>query len=336
MSTGAKADFTDLAGDFGQKWNRFWFAPANPLSVCVLRILVGVLAAAHFLELGQGLNEWYASDGVAPPAAVRRLLELTNSGTEFRYSYLNGIPASGVLTVVHVLAIVASLAFAIGFLTRLSGLFTLVALLAYIHRMPQVAGHVEPVLTFLIAYLCVAPAGAWLSLDRRLFGSSKENAALRMILGAADAPVAANVALRLTQVHLAMFYAMMGLTKLYGDAWWEGTAVWILLAQTQSRPLDLTGIRRWGQIGEYVVNFWTHAIVYFELAFGILVWTRIGRPVLLWLSVAIWLSVIVATGHLLFGLTMLAANVAFLPGSVFASLVRCSESGQVAQAAAAA
>jgi hypothetical protein len=280
-----------------------------------------VLAAAHFLELGQGLSVWYASDGVVPPAAVRRLLELTNSGVEYRYSYLDGLPASSALVVMHVLAIVASLAFAVGFLTRVSGVLTLAALLAYVHRLPQVAGHVEPVLSFLIGYLCIAPSGARLSVDRRLFGSTKGATTLQWVLGAAEAPVAANVAMRLTQVHLAMFYAMMGLTKLYGDAWWEGGAVWILLAQTQSRPLDLTGIRRWGQIGEYLLNFWTHAIVYFELAFGILMWTRIGRPVLLWLSVLIWLSVILATGHVLFGLTMLAANVAFLPPSVCEPLV---------------
>ena len=335
MATATKADFTDLAEDFGQKWNRFWFAPASSLPMCVLRILVGLLAAAHFLELGQGLNIWCANDGVVPPAAVRRLLELTSSGTEYRYSYLNGLPASSALLVIHVLAIVASLMFAVGLLTRISGLLTLAALLAYVHRIPQVAGHAEPVLSFLIAYLCIAPSGAWLSLDRRLFGSSKDNATLRIVLGAADAPVAANVALRLTQVHLAMFYAMMGLTKLYGDAWWEGSAVWILLAQTQSRPLDLTSIRRWGQIGEYVVNFWTHAIVYFELAFGILIWTRIGRPILLWLSVLIWASVILVTGQLLFGLTMLAANVAFLPAKAFEPLVPRSRAAQEPTAVAA-
>jgi hypothetical protein len=336
MASTTKTDFADLADDFGQKWNRFWFAPADSLPVCVLRILVGLLAAAHFLELGQGLNVWYASDGVVPPAAVRRLLELTTSGTEYRYSYLNGLPASSALVAMHVLAIGASLMFAVGFLTRISGLLTLAALLAYVHRVPQVAGHVEPVLSFLIGYLCIAPSGTWWSLDRRLFGSSKAHATLKMILGTEDQPVASNVALRLTQVHLAMFYAMMGLTKLYGDAWWEGSAVWILIAQTQSRPLDLTVIRRWGQIGEYVVNFWTHAIVYFELAFGILIWTRIGRPILLWLSVLIWLSVIVATGQLLFGLTMLAANVVFLPASVFEPFGRRAEAAGASPAAVAA
>ncbi len=336
MATGAKTDFTELAEDFGQKWNRFWFAPANPLPVCVLRIFVGMLAAAHFLELGQGLNVWYASDGVVPPAAVRRLLDLTSSGVEYRYSYLDGLPVSSALVVIHVLAILASLAFALGLLTRISGLLTLAALLAYIHRLPQIAGHVEPVLSFLIFYLCIAPSGARLSLDWRLFGSSKSKATLAWIVGSSDAPEVANVALRLTQVHLAMFYAMMGLTKLYGDAWWEGSAVWILLAQTQSRPVDLTGIRRWGQIGEYLINFWTHGIVYFELAFGILIWTRIGRPIVLWLSVLIWVSVIIATGHVLFGLTMLAANAAFLPAAVFEPFVRRPRVPETLPAAAAA
>ena len=320
----SETTFTDAVEDFGQRWNRWWFSPADALSACVLRICVGLLAAAHFLDLGYRLNVWYASDGAVPPAAVRRLFELTASGEEYRYTYLAAFPASTGLWIVHGLAILLAVAFAAGLLTRITGLLTLAATLAYVHRFPQVAGHVEPVLCFLTGYLCVAPSGSCLSIDRRLFASAKKSSLLPRIVGATDAPVAANVGLRLIQVHLAMFYAMMGLTKLYGDAWWEGTAIWILLAQTQSRPLDLTGIRRWGQAGEYLVNFWTHAIVYFELAFGVLIWTRIGRPVLLWLSVVIWLSIIVATGHMLFGLTMLAANVAFMPAGAFEPLAGSS------------
>jgi hypothetical protein len=316
------ATFTDVVEDFGHRWNRFWFSRADALRACVLRICVGLLAAAHFLDVGYRLNVWYASDGAVPPAAVRRLLELTASGEEYRYTYLNAFPASTGLWIVHGLAIFLALAFAAGLFTRITGLLTLAATLAYVHRFPQVAGHVEPVLCFLTGYLCIAPSGSRLSIDRRLFGSAKKDSLLPRIIGATDAPLAANIGLRLMQVHLAMFYAMMGLTKLYGDAWWEGTAIWILLAQTQSRPLDLTGIRRWGQAGEYLLNFWTHAIVYFELAFGILIWTRIGRPVLLWLSVLIWVSLIVATGHVLFGLTMLAANIAFLPAGALEAAAR--------------
>jgi hypothetical protein len=192
-------------------------------------------------------------------------------------------------------------------------LLTLVVLLAYVHRMPQVAGYLEPVLCFLIPYLCIAPSGTMLSLDRRLFGSAKKGSLTSVLMGPSEPSAAANIGLRLIQVHVAMFYAMLGLTKLYGDAWWDGNAIWLLLAQTQSRPLDLTGLRRLGTIGEYLLNFWTHAVVYFELAFPVLIWTRLFRPIVLAVSVVIWLSVIVATGQLLFGLAMLATGIAFLP-----------------------
>jgi hypothetical protein len=311
MSVSSSTTDRSLAEDFGERWNRFWFTPADPRLAALLRIIVGLLAVAHFVDLGRGLSLWYASDGVLPPAAVRQLLELTGGDPEFHRSYLNLFPASSALTAVHVLAIVAALAFAAGFLTRISGILTLIATLAYVHRVPQVAGHVEPVLSFLLLYLVIAPSGACLSIDRLLFGG-KKGALGWLLVGSCDPSIAANIGLRLIQVHLAMFYAMMGLTKLYGDAWWQGESIWLLIAQTESRPLDLTGIRRMGQIGEYLLNFWTHAVVYFELVFPVLVWTRIGRPILLGLSVLIWLSLIVVTGQVLFGLTMMAAGIAFL------------------------
>jgi uncharacterized membrane protein YphA (DoxX/SURF4 family) len=332
MNERSSTNTSNLTDEFGQRWNRFWFTPADPLPACVMRIVVGALAAAHFFDLSRGLSQFYASDGILPPTAVRRLLELTSGESNFHYSYLNGIPASTELWAIHFLAIAFSLAFAIGLFTRVAGVLTLVAVLAYVHRVPQVAGHIEPVLSFLIGYLCIAPSGACLSLDRRLFGSAKKTSPMRMLSGSSEPSVAANVGLRLIQVHLAMFYVMMGLTKLYGDAWWDGSGVWILLAQTQSRPLDLTGIRRFGAIGEYALNFWTHTIVYFELAFGILIWTRIGRPILLSLSILVWLSLTIATGHLLFGLTMLTAGFAFLPADFLRVFSRQPENTTVALA----
>src|SRR4051794_28157658 len=171
---GSETTFTDLVEDFGQRWNRFWFTPADALPACVLRICVGLLAAAHFLDVGYRLNVWYASDSAVPPTAVRRLLELTASGEEYRYTYLDAFPASTGLFIVHGLALVLALAFAAGFLTRITGLLTLAALLAYVHRFPQVAGHIEPVLCFLTGYLCIAPSGSRLSIDRRLFGGAKK------------------------------------------------------------------------------------------------------------------------------------------------------------------
>ena len=77
MSSSTSTTPSDRAEVFGERWNRFWFTPADPLPAAVLRIVIGLLAAAHFVDLGRSLSLWYASDGALPPAAVGRLLKLT-------------------------------------------------------------------------------------------------------------------------------------------------------------------------------------------------------------------------------------------------------------------
>jgi uncharacterized membrane protein YphA (DoxX/SURF4 family) len=307
--------FTELTEAIGRAWNRFWFTPADTLPCCILRIATGAIATAHLLSLSPDLGRWYSRDGLLPPGAVSTLLGLLSGGdtTNYHYSYLGVFPAGTELWVVHIAAIAVAIAFMVGLFTRLSGLLTLVAVLAYVHRVPFVAGDLEPVLVFLLAYLIIAPAGAYVSVDRWLSQLRTKNARAE----ARQPSVTANIALRLIQVHTAMFVAMMGLSKLYGDAWWGGGAIWVLLAQTESRPLDLTGIRRAGQLGEFFLNFWAHAVVYIELAFPIVIWNRLARPLVLALAATVWLSLALATGSLLLALALIAASASFVPAEFY-------------------
>lgn len=308
---------SELLEALGRGWNRFWFTPEDPLPCCVLRMGTGLLAVAHFASLGIDLERWYGKGGLLSSTAVATLLAASGEDASYRFSYLSQFAGAGELWGVHACAIVAAILFTLGLSTRISGVFTLIGVLAYVHRIPLVAGHLEPVLVFLLAYLILAPSGARLSLDallrrrQRLPGSSPQSVA------EVEPSVAANIGLRLIQVHTAMFCAMMGLTKLYGDAWWEGNAIWLLMAQTESRPFDLTSIRNAGQFGEYLVNFWTLGILYFELAFPVLVWNRLLRPFLVLIGVIVWALIILVTGQLLFGLAMVIASAAFLPAEFF-------------------
>jgi hypothetical protein len=195
-------------------------------------------------------------------------------------------------------------------------------MLAYVHRAPLIAGHLEPVLGFLLLYLCIGPSGANFSVDQ-WFARRKQDPMAPPI----QPSMLANLSLRLIQVHTAMFFLMMGLTKLNGEGWWTGIAIWSLLAQTQSRPLDLSFFQRGGQVGEYFVNFWTHAVVYYELAFPVLIWNRHARPLLLGIGVVVWVSLVLASGLLLFGLTMIAATAAFVPAETYRALFARSAAG---------
>jgi hypothetical protein len=306
--------FSELSERIGAAWGRFWFTPADPARCAVLRIAAGLLAIAHLASLGGDVDRWYAKDGLLTPDAVSNLFRLTEDDASFRYTYLGGF-GSRDIRLVHWAAIAAAAAFTLGLVTPLSGALTAAALLAYVHRLPQVMGYLEPVLVFLVLYLTISPSGTRYSLDQLLFRRKAPPPAG----GAGAAGVAswvgtaANIGLRLIQVHLAMFYVMMALTKLYGDAWWQGDAMWYLVAQTHSRPVDLSVLRSWGRSGALLINFWTHAVLYYELVFPILIWNRLARPLVLLLGVVIWLSLIVATGQLLFGLAMLVASAAFLP-----------------------
>jgi hypothetical protein len=313
----AATSFGDLLEQFGQGWNRFWFTPADPLPCAIIRLLTGLLAALYLADQTASLSLWYAPDGLLTPEVVDRLLEITSGGQpQYHFSYLRYLQGPWLLAA-HGLAICAALALAAGWWTRTSNVLTLLAVLAYVHRAPQVAGHVEPLLAMLLAYLLLAPAGRCCSLDAWWRGRRAAAASNPAVTSAGEADgcsasVAANVSLRLIQVHLAMFTAMMGLTKLYGDAWWDGSALWVLLAQTESRPWDLTGLRQAGDLGEYLLNAWSHLVVAFELTLPVLIWNRGARLIVRPLAVLVWGSLVLATGLVLLALALGTALIAFV------------------------
>src|SRR5207237_9375533 len=118
-------------------------------------------------SLGIEIDRWYGSDSLLPPPAVASLIQLASAGQEanYHYSYLGYLNGTQ-LSIVHALAVAIAAAFACGLITRATGVLTLVNVLAFVNRVPQVTGLVEPVLAFLLAYLCIAPSGACLSIDR--------------------------------------------------------------------------------------------------------------------------------------------------------------------------
>ena len=110
----------------------------------------------------------------------------------------------------------------------------------------------------------------------------------------------------------------MGLSKLAGQVWWEGAAVWVLISQVRSRPIDLTFLRE----QRFVLEAWTHAIVAFELVFPVLVWKPLLRPLLSGLALVMWILLALLTGLAGFCLVMLVASAAFLPPKFYQRLAQ--------------
>jgi len=299
-----RAYFRDLSTAFGQGWTRFWFAPTDPLPLCCLRIIVGAVACYSVLSYSWDLIALFGPRGMVPVGVVEAL-----GSSDFRWSYLDYLPTSGSLWAAHWVGVAVTALFACGVWTRLTGLLSLVVTLAYWHRGPMLTSEMDYVLAFLLLYLNVGPCGDYLSITSRW----------RRNLPPVRPRFSATLALRLIQVHLAVVYLMMGIGKLsYSDVWWNGEGVWWLIRKPESTWFDWT----WLAGHELAVNAWTHAIVAYELAFGVLIWNRWARPLLLLWGVVHWGLLAPLTGMGPFCLLMLAGSLAFVSSPVLSIVLR--------------
>jgi hypothetical protein len=304
MTNQVSAYFGRLFSAFGQGWTRFWFTPSDPATLSAMRVLVGLLAVYLHGTLLFDLVALFGPNGLLPTAEIAPL-----EGTTF--SYLNYLTTPGELWTVHLIGMAVLALFTVGFWTRATSILALVVFLSDVHRAPMITGPTEPIVAMLLAYLCLAPCGQRFSLDCWL--------ATRR--GHATAPAdsrlstAATIATRLVQVHLALWVAMMGFSKLTGDTWWSGLGIWWLIARPESRLVDFS----WLHTSPRLIDFWTHAVVFFELSFPILVWIPLARPLMLAAGLVVWTSLALVTGDITFAVALAIASMAFVSPSLIAA-----------------
>ncbi len=310
MRAAVSSYWNELTDQFGSGWNRFWYTPADPYKLGVIRIATGVVALVFQLTYSADLSRWFGPDGLLPVAKVQQLGGLNRVSWSYFNDQLCSTP--GEIWFAHLVGTGVLVLFTLGLFSRVTSVLSLVVVLSYIHRAPMLTGQMEPILTMVLFYLCLGPSGACLSLDalRKRRRAGPQALAAGAEFGPTEHSVAANVSIRLMQVHLCVVYLMMGVAKIAepGETWWQGDAVWWLAAMPESRLIDLTHLL---DKQTYLVNAWSHAIVLFELALPIFVWNRLARPLLLAIALPMWIALALITGLVLFCTMMLVANLAF-------------------------
>ncbi len=316
------AYFQQLGSACADQWNRFWFTARDAYTVCVMRILVGIAAFYYVASFSPDLVRWFGPSGILNAATTGRLTGADQLAPSFRISYIYFAETPTSLWVLHIAGLVVLLVFTLGLWSRAANIGALIVVLAYVHRGPMLTGQFEPVLTMLLAYLCLANTGHCLSIDawrRRRKGRVRGTPAVDGIATS----IVTNIATRLIQLHLAGLCVTIGLNMLAGEVWWSGEAMWWLITRTESRLVDFTGLAR----ATLLVNLWTHGVVAFQLVFGVLVWNRLARPLLLVLSIVVWGSLGLATGLVAWCVLMLVANLAFVEPMLLRQLLERRESG---------
>jgi hypothetical protein len=340
--TGLVNYFQTLIAEFGRGWSRFWFAPSDPLTLGLLRVGTGLVALYLVAAYSPDLDRYFGSGGLVPLEMVRDLEVKTRDGNrqifvgqvreamprEYRFSYLDHFHTANGLRIVHAFGLLTLLLFTCGLFTRVTAVASLVVVLSYLHRGPMLTSQVEPILAFVLFYLCLGPAGAACSLDRWRAARRDDPATAAECL----ASPWATVSLRLIQVHLALVYVMMAAGKVGGNVWWSGMAMWYLIARSEQRMVDLTGLHSL----PLVVNAWSYAVMFWQAVFPILVWNRLARPLLLGINALMWALLAPVIGNVPLAVMMVVASVAFIPGDVIRGAIAGRQGNQAALEARAA
>ena len=235
-------------------WRRFWFAPADPRPLAVVRPLAALLGLILAGSYAADLERWFGPAGMIPPrpAAAWRV--------PFSVSLYDGATEPSAIRGLFAATLAAFAALGVGLGTRVAAPTAAILWASLLHRGPMLAGPADDCLAVLLWCLAVGPCGSRLSIDRWLAG----RAGRRM----PEASAAAAVSLGLVKLHAAAIAAAAALAQLKGAVWWDGTAAWWLAGRAGSlvdpTPLYVRSVQ--------LMNLVSHAVVGFEILFAAGLW----------------------------------------------------------------
>ncbi|QGJ69554.1 HTTM domain-containing protein [Planctomycetales bacterium 10988] len=325
--------FRDLKENTVSGWNRFWFTPTDPATLGMIRIFTGMMLVYTHLVWGIAMADFFGPEGWLSVDAVDAFRVRVNYETaDSSFFPINptvaGTPAAeeatpglgltpspfliwdspAVMWSVHVFSIVAMLLFTLGLWTRVTSVLAFACALFYVHRVPAATFGLDQINVMLTMYLMLGPSGAAYSLDR-LFARRRWVRQGNDIESFPNPPLTgANFSIRLMQFHMCVIYFFAGTAKLAGENWWDGTAIWMAMANGEYSTLNMFWIAWYPWISDLL----TEGTVWWELSYCVLIWPRLTRPIVLFFGVLMHIGIGIGMGMMTFALIMIIGNGAFV------------------------
>jgi hypothetical protein len=236
------------------------------------------------------------------------------------------------MVLVHVAIIVVMILFTLGIATPITGILTWLGAVSYIHRAPTALFGQDTMMNILLIYLVIGnlipgPGGAALSVDR-LIARWRARRLGQEFPASLQPTVLANAAYRLVQIHLCLIYAFAGTSKLQGTTWWNGTAVWWTMANTEFAPLNRQIYRNYLEflckhrfLWELVMDGGNVHTLFVELCFPFLVWNRRTRWIMLMAATFLHAGIALFMGLTIFQIFMLIFLLTFYPSEIMHKLI---------------
>jgi hypothetical protein len=300
---------------------RFWFAPTDPAGLHAVRVLAGLLFLAWLLPFAGQEAALFGPQGWFDTQAYREAAHLPDGPpAPLGWSVLHACAAHPALVhAVYWLAIAALVLFTLGLGTRLTAVLTWVAVASFTAN-PALSYDADALLAVLafylmVGYLLLGQWGGKLSPVGRLLGPADTWVlAPWTARGAVRRPSrAANLALRLLQVHFALIVFVGGLHKLQFGEWWSGLALWYPLHPPfETTPEALRDLAPQARPYLVLLSVAQYAVLAWQLAFPLFAWRPRWRPLLLAGSLVGWAGAALVYGQPLFGPALVIACLTYL------------------------
>jgi predicted DCC family thiol-disulfide oxidoreductase YuxK len=320
--SGTLAYFSQLGREVSRGWNAFFFTPADPTALGLIRVIVGALALWSLLVYGLDLFDYFGSTAWADLEAVR-FVQQGRSG--YAWSFWFFVP-DAFLRPVWIACIAVLAMFTAGLFARVTAVLSWAIVVSTVHRSPvSLFGFDQAVSTWMLYLAASGASGQAVSLDRFLGRWKQTRLALARrpdrrwspTSGVPAATISANLGVRLIQLHLCLIYGMAGMAKLQGSSWWSGMAIWGTLASGEFNLINFTPLAAY----PWLLNLMTHAALAFEITYPALIWVPVLRPLLLAGIVVLHIGIgLTAPGLAEFAVAMISANLAFVSGAWLRSL----------------
>jgi hypothetical protein len=337
-STAAQpADFQEPLRNAARAWERFWFSPADPTPLGLIRICCGLITLYVHIAYSFGLLQYLGPNGwigektvqyvryqqpiFAPGPGWSQQPEKFADG-QYYWSIYFHLTDPAAIWAVHLTILVAILLFTVGFCTRVTTVLAWLGAMSYVQRAPTTLFGMDTMMMILLVYLKIGPSGAALSVDHWLKRRREQKRlGLDRLPALPPGPtVGANLALRLIQVHFCIIYLASGSSKLLGSSWWGGTAPNFVLLNYEFTPFNVRyyywtlfflSQHRW--MWELMTSVGVIFTLVVEIGFPFLVWNRATRWLCVCGSVMLHTAIGLTMGLTSFSLMMLAMLLAFVP-----------------------
>jgi hypothetical protein len=290
-------------------WDRFWFTPAAPHTLALIRILGGAMLLYTHAVWTIGLEDFLGQHAWLN-AQTAALMNEGLGGRNFAFSYLYWVQSPAVLWALHLAGLVVFAMLTVGLFTRIVSVLAWIVAISYCHRLTGALFGLDQINVFIATYLMIGSSGAVWSVDRWLARRRDANQPVKP-------SVSTNIAVRLLQLHMCVIYLFGGIGKMRGEMWWDGSALWFAFASLEYQSLDMT----WTVRQPWLLALLTHVTVFWETFYCFLVWPKLTRPICLLLAVLVHAGIALCLGMKTFGLAMIIGNLAFVyPDTVRAAV----------------